>query len=128
MTSTVEAILTEQDSYFARFLAVMASNHTSMNYNSSGLNTRRLQTCWLGVLERSLVPTVGGPSLVNQTAPFPSTGCIASPARECGEGRVWPLLQGFRGAERNVDMTNEIRVVTCIANYHVPQIPQRAFF
>ena len=40
-----------------------------------------------------------------------------------GEERVWPLLQGFRGTERNVDMTNEIRVVTCIANYHAPQIP-----
>ena len=41
LTSTVEASLTEQDSYFARFLAVMASNHTSMKYNSSGLNTRK---------------------------------------------------------------------------------------
>ena len=59
-------------------------------------------------------------SLVDQTAPFPSTGCIASPAR----GREGPpLLQGFRGTEQNVDMTNEIRVVICIANYHVPQIP-----
>ena len=76
LTSTVEASLTEQDSYFARFLAVMASNHTSMNYNSSGLNTRRLQTCWLGLLERSLVPTVGGAKFSFSTKCTSSNRCI----------------------------------------------------
>ena len=60
--------------------------------------------------------------LVSWTRPLPSPALDVL-HHQRGEGRVWPLLQGFRGTEQNVDMTNEIRVVTCIANYRAPQIP-----
>ena len=44
LTSTFKVSLIEQDSYmyFAIFLAVMASHHTFMNYNSSGHHNRTL--------------------------------------------------------------------------------------
>ena len=46
-------------------LAAMASNHTFMNYNSSGLHSHRLHTCYMYLgslesLERLLVLIMGG--------------------------------------------------------------------
>ena len=39
----------------------MASNHTFVNYNSSGLHTHRLQTCWLVSSSASLCQEWVGP-------------------------------------------------------------------
>ena len=60
--------------------------------------------------------------LVSWTRPLPSPALDVL-HHQHGEGRVWPLWHGFRGTGRNVDMTNEISVVTCSFNYHIDGIP-----
>ena len=76
-------------------------------------------------MQCSLTDVIGymsRPSLMNQTTPFCSTGCFASPARYA-EGRVW---QGFHGTSWNVDMTNEISARVIMNNLNAPGMEDRS--
>ena len=52
--------------------------------------------------------------LMYQTTPSPALDVLHHQRRE---GRVWPLLHGFRGTGWNVDMTNEIQARVVIRKF-----------
>ena len=56
-------------------------------------------------------------SLVNQTLPSAALDVLH---HQHAEGRVWPLLHGFRGTGWNVDITNEISARVIMNNLNVP--------